>query len=227
MLHCKEPFIIILSLSWCRSICTAERLAFPILDRRVSGWYHAGGQILSWPKQHYLVQMSWFDWNTIERDVKSQLVHPSSWYGLTIEKKINKSSTCKITPQHLTLSVSYFALWFTKLMQNLLWKSSHAEIPRLASFCSWAGWFEYYLVSKIYPESPLMPKFQDLRASVAEQAGLSITWSATLKAGFLITWLFLNKSGLWDDFYCSPALKMWGLYWICLVLLSFCDSVIP
>ena len=40
----------------------------------------------------------------------------------------------------------------------------------------------------------------------------------------------LNSHGLsvrvidWLDFY-SPALKKWGLYWICLVLLSFCDSV--
>ena len=31
--------------------------------------------------------------------------------------------------------------------------------------------------------------------------------------------------GLWF-YYHSPALKKWGLYWICLVLPEFCDSVI-
>ena len=42
-----------------------------------------------------------------------------------------------------------------------------------------------------------MSKISSLyQASVAEQAGLSLTWSETLKTGFLVTWLIFSRRKL-------------------------------
>ena len=60
-----------------------ELLALPTSDHGVSGSSPSGGEIISKPKRRFIAQsfscspLHCFDMNTVESDVKPQLIHPS------------------------------------------------------------------------------------------------------------------------------------------------------
>ena len=69
----QHPYIL------CKRPCGG--LAVPTSDHGVSGWNPTGGEILCEPKWHFIAQpfkfslpSSWYDWNTVEKDVKPQTI---------------------------------------------------------------------------------------------------------------------------------------------------------
>ena len=53
-----------------------ERIVLPTSDHGVSGSSPTGGEIISEPKRRFTAQF--FEWNTVESDVKLQLIPPST-----------------------------------------------------------------------------------------------------------------------------------------------------
>ena len=106
----------------------------------VSGLNLAEGKILSEPKRRFIAQslsLSWYDWNTVERDVKLQVI------VITTYKTVTKKSWSFIfflTHYHFNLTIwlnlqenvksSLCVLTFQRLLSEL--KGFNAEIKTIA-----------------------------------------------------------------------------------------------
>ena len=65
-----------------RSVRVTELLALLTSDHEVSGSNPTGSKIISKPKRRFIAFMfplpsSWYDWDTAEKDLKSQTIYPS------------------------------------------------------------------------------------------------------------------------------------------------------
>ena len=80
-------------------------------------------------------------------------------------------------------------IWASSQENLLLPYANNKGADQLAHPCSLISTFVVRCLDSITPLVSISEISSLYLASVAEQAGLGLTWSQTLKAGFLVTWL--------------------------------------
>ena len=110
-----------------RSVRVVLTLVLPTSDHRVSlGSNPVGGEILFEPKWHFIAQsfscsplpVPWYDWNSVEKNVKPQTIHPSSiWVSFVSFSQKNVFCLPELF-KTITFSVILSVSWILSLNQK-------------------------------------------------------------------------------------------------------------